>query len=590
MIYLNYTNNKTKIADQWLKATFMGLLVCLMLLSMTKVAYAATDNKKPTLTVKVNQTEYTKAVTFTIKATDASGIKEVKYINSHQPTSYFKKNGTKLTLSKGSATVKVTENGTYTFYALDKAGNTKIKRITIDQIDSTAPVIELSASVMNQVATISVGVVDLESGIDGVTYLEGNVPMDSELWKSATDITGKSSFEVTNTGEYTIKAVDEVGNESISVIPVTMELKAVWITYLEFSTKGYTQESFITYIDQMFDNVVDLNMNAVIVQVRPFGDAMYQSKYYPWSKYISGTQGVDPGFDPLELMIEAAHERGLEFHAWINPYRITTNNTDVKSLADNNPAKKWLTDSNESNDRNVLTFGGSLYYNPASSQVRKLIVNGVKEIVTNYDVDGIHFDDYFYPSLGKSYATLFDSQEYDTYVTNQTAAGKKAKTIADWRRGNVNTLIKSVYSAIKAIDSTVSFGVSPHGNIDNLMSDEKYYVDIKTWLSKDGYIDYVCPQIYWTFEHSVCPFDATLDRWLELRTNKKVSMYVGIANYRAGSNMEPQWNEDTILADMVQYSRDTGLVDGFMFFRYDFFYQKACLNAVDELLPVLTLR
>ena len=561
-----------------------------MLFGMTKTANAATDTTKPTLTVNVDTTEYTKAVTFTLKATDKSGIKEVKYIDSYQKTTYFKKNGIKLTLSKGIATVQVTENGTYTFYAIDKAGNTKIKRITIDQIDSTAPVVELSDSVMNQVATISVGVVDLESGIRTVSYLEGNVTSNSKLWVKATDITGKASFEVTKSGDYTVKAVDEVGNETVSVIHITMELKAVWISYLEFSSTGYTEEAFTTYVEKMFDNVVNLHMNAVIVQVRPFGDAMYASSYFPWSKYISGTQGKDPGFDPLEIMIEAAHERGLEFHAWINPYRISTSSTDVKTLADSNQARKWLTDKSTTNDRNVLAFNGSLYYNPASSQVRKLIVNGVKEIVTNYDVDGIHFDDYFYPTLGKNYATLFDAQEYKTYVKAQQDAGKTVKSIADWRRGNVNTLIKSVYSTIKAVDPTVSFGVSPQGNIDNLMSDEKLYVDIKTWLSKDGYIDYIAPQIYWTFENSICPFDDTLDRWLALRTNKKVSMYVGIANYRAGSTIEPQWKEDTILADMVQYSRDTGLVDGFMFFRYAFFSQKVCLPAVNELLPVLDER
>lgn len=580
---------KYKWVDQCFQKSLMAFMVLLMLFGITKTANAATDTTKPTLTVKVDTTDYTNAVTFTVKATDKSGIKEVKYIDSNQKTTYFKKNGIKLTLSKGIATVQVTENGTYTFYAIDKAGNTKIKRITIDQIDTVAPVIELSDSVMNQVATISVGVVDLESGIRTVSYLEGNVTNDSKLWKTATDITGKSSFEVTKSGDYTVKAVDEVGNETVSVIHITMELKAVWISYLEFSSTGYTEEAFTTYVEEMFDNVVDLNMNAVIVQVRPFGDAMYASSYFPWSKYISGTQGKNPGFDPLEIMIEAAHERSLEIHAWINPYRISTS-TDVKTLADSNPAKKWLTDKSTTNDRNVLTFNGSLYYNPASSQVRKLIVNGVKEIVTNYDVDGIHFDDYFYPTLGKNYATLFDAQEYNTYVKTQQDAGKTVKSIADWRRGNVNTLIKSVYSTIKSIDSTVSFGVSPQGNIDNLMSDEKLYVDIKTWLSKDGYIDYIAPQIYWTFENSICPFDDTLDRWLALRTNKKVSMYVGIANYRAGSSIEPQWKEDTILADMVQYSRDTGLVDGFMFFRYAFFSQKVCLPAVNELLPVLDER
>lgn len=554
---------------------------------MGNVVHAASDTTKPTLKVTVDATDYTKKLTFTITAKDASGIQEVKYSNSYQKTSYFKNNGTVLSLSGNTTTVTVTENGTYTFYAKDKAGNTKIKRIMISQIDTTSPVITLSDKVMNQTATVSVGTVDLESGVAQVSYLKGAVAVDSDKWSTATDITGQSSFQVTKSGTYTIKAVDEVGNETVDNIEITMELKAVWISYLEFlERKCYTEDTFTAAVEEMFDNAVELNMNAVIVQVRMFGDAMYDSAYFPWSKYASGTQGVDPGFDPMEIMIEAAHERGLEFHAWINPYRIS-NSTDISILSNDNPAKKWLTDSSTTNDRNVLSYGGNLYYNPSSSQVKKLIVNGVKEIVTNYDVDGIHFDDYFYPSLGSNYATVFDNVEYEAYVKKQTTAGKTVKTIANWRRANVNSLIKSVYSAVKEIDSSVRFGVSPHGNISNLTSDEKYYVDIATWLSKDGYIDYICPQLYWTFEHSTCAFDDLLDRWIALRTNENVSIYAGIANYRAGSTIEAQWKDNSILADMVEYSRSTGEVDGFMFFRYDFFYNNTCLPAVEELLPVL---
>lgn len=564
------------------------LLLCIMVFGTGQVVHAASDQKKPTLSVKADTTEYTKEVKFTVKASDASGISEVKYIDSYQKTSYFKKNGTKLSLKNGKATVVATKNGTYTFYAKDKAGNTKIKRITIDQIDTTAPVVELSSQVMNQTATISVGTADLESGIAKVLYAEGNVEADSDQWASATDITGEANFQVTKSGTYTVKAIDVVGNETIASTIVTMELKAVWISYLEFlQRKCYTEDAFTDAVEEMFDQAVNLNMNAVIVQVRMFSDAMYPSKYFPWSQYASGTQGLDPGFDPMQIMIDAAHERGLEFHAWLNPYRITTKGTDVSAFADENPAKRWLTDSDIANDRNVLTFNGALYYNPASSQVRKLIVNGVKEIVQNYEVDGIHFDDYFYPSFGPKYAQLFDCDEYNAYVEKQNADGKTVKTIADWRRGNVNTLIKSVYKAIKEINPNVRFGISPAGNISNLTSDEKYYVDIATWLSKDGYVDYICPQLYWTFEHSTCAFDTLLDQWISLRTNENVSIYAGIANYRAGSDIEDQWKEESILADMVEYGRSTGVVDGYMFFRYDFFFHKVCLAAVDELVPVL---
>ena len=128
-------------------------------------------------------------------------------------------------------------------------------------------------------------------------------------------------------------------------------------------------------------------MNAVVVQVRPFGDAMYPSKYFPWSKYVSGKQGVNPGYDPLKYMVEKAHALGLEFHAWINPYRVANDTTDITSLSVKNKARIWLTDDKTSNDRNVLIFDGGIYYNPAKSAVRTLIADGVKEIIENYDVD-----------------------------------------------------------------------------------------------------------------------------------------------------------------------------------------------------------
>lgn len=564
------------------------MFLCVGVLHGDTQVKAETDMKKPTLSVRVSTNDYVSSLQITVKAVDASGIKDVKYMNSYRTTNYMKKNGVLLTIQDGVATLDVTENGIYTFLAQDNAGNTKIKRISIDQIDTTAPIVELSDSVMNQVATITVGTVDLESGIASVSYVAGDVDADSKLWEQANDITGKSTFEVTDSGTYTVKAVDFVGNETVQTIDVSMEFKAVWISYLEFLQRAcYTEDSFTKAVETMFDNVVDLNMNAVVVQVRMFGDAMYASDYFPWSKYASGTQGVDPGFDPMEIMIEEAHERGLEFHAWLNPYRVTTGSTDVSLLSEDNPARIWLTDKSTTNDRYVLAFNNNLYYNPASSAVRKLIVNGVKEIVENYDVDGIHFDDYFYPTLGSNYVKLFDAAEYTTYVEHCKASGKTAVSIANWRRWNVNTLVKSVYSAMKEIDPSAVFGISPHGNISNLTSNDRYYVDVATWMSKEGYVDYICPQLYWAFDHSTCPYDDLLDQWISLRTNEKVSIYAGIGNYRANYTSKDNWGDSEVLADMIDYGRITGEVDGYLFFRYEFFYNKLCLPAVKELIPVL---
>ena len=213
------------------------------------------------------------------------------------------------------------------------------------------------------------------------------------------------------------------------------EFRAVWIAYYDFDkSKNYSKEDFTSYIQEMFDNVKNMGMNAVMVHVRPFGDAMYKSKYYPWSYYASGEQGKDPGYDPLQIMVEQAHAKKLQIHAWINPYRVSTTwnyGTDVTKLSKKNPARKWLTNKKTKDDRYVLSFGGALYYNPSVKKVRTLIVNGVKEIVNNYDVDGIHLDDYFYPALGNDYENLFDAPEYGKYVAKQAKKGKTAMSVAD---------------------------------------------------------------------------------------------------------------------------------------------------------------
>ncbi len=593
---------------------------------INKITITNIDTAKPAIAIKKSTQDITKGnviLTFTV-GEEGLGVKSLKYLIGKKTVADFANAGKNISLTNteitkdiynyqytGKLTVK--SNNTFTFLVEDNAGNKTLKTVTIDNIDKTSsdvgnqkletvqvknidttkPTLTLNYSVMNQKATITYVAKDSGSGISSIKYLKGKITdASSEKWDTtAKDVTQAGKFTVSSSGNYSVLAQDSAGNKVIQVIYAELEFKAVWISYLEFSNygkNGFTEKSFKSTIDTMFDNVVDLKMNAVVVQVRPYGDAMYSSSYFPWSKYISGTQGVDPGFDPLEYMVEAAHERGLEFHAWLNPYRVTTSSTDYSKLSKDNPARIWHEDNDKTNDRNVLSYGGNLYYNPAIKEVQTLITNGVKEIVKNYDVDGIHFDDYFYPNLGSKYASTFDSMEYKTYAAECKANSKTALSIADWRRNNVNTLVKNIYSSIKKIDSSVQFGISPGGFINSLSSDTAYYVDYETWLSSDKYIDYICPQIYWTFSNSTYPFDETLKKWLSYRTSSTVKMYVGIATYRAGSTLESDWkNDSNVLKKQVEYGRDTGLVDGFIFFRYDFFYNKVTKQGVDKLLKIM---
>lgn len=557
------------------------------------------DKTPPSVDYTFNTTKATTnsvTVNLTVKETGA-GVKEVKYLSGDKTAADFveadkNQQSTTIKLASGKGSFKVSKSGKYTVLATDKAGNQSVTVLEVKNIDTTKPTLSLNYSVINQKATITYSAKDTGSGISSIKYLKGKVTdTASEKWESAKDVTKAGKFSVTSSGNYSVMAKDAAGNAVIQVINVELEFRAVWISYLEYANygkNGFTEKSFKSTIDTMFDNVVKMNMNAVIVHVRPFGDAMYKSKYFPWSKYASGTQGVDPGFDPLEYMVEAAHKRGLEIHAWLNPYRVTTASTDYSKLSADNPARVWKNDKDKTNDRNVLSYGGNLYYNPASKEVQTLITNGVKEIVQNYDVDGIHFDDYFYPSLGTNYANNFDSVEYKTYASQCKTSGKTALSIADWRRNNVNTLVKNIYASIKKIDSSVQFGISPGGFYNSLTSNMGYYVDYKTWLSSDQYIDYICPQIYWTFSHSSYPYDKTLDKWLSFRTSSTVKMYVGIATYRAGSSLELDWkNNVNELKQQVEYGRNTGQVDGFIFFRYDFFYNKTTKSGVDKLLAIM---
>lgn len=372
----------------------------------------------------------------------------------------------------------------------------------------------------------------------------------------------------------------------------TDEYKAFWFSYYDYTAyrakyKKRNATTFKKYFTQAVKKGKSLGMNCIIVHVRPFGDAMYKSKYFPWSKCISGKQGKNPGYDPLKIMTQVAHANGMKIEAWINPYRVASGSTNYKKLSTKNPARKWH--NKKKTRRNVLAYKGSLYYNPAKAQVRNLIVNGVKEIVENYDVDGIHMDDYFYPAFSSSNVnSAFDAKEY-----RASTMAKGKQNIVSFRREQVNMLVKAIHRAVKSIDSSVTFGISPAGNIDNLTSRYSYYVDINKWLNSSDYVDYICPQIYWGFKHPYAKFDRVTNRWMNAAKSKKVKVYIGIAVYRAGHNIgagsaeRREWRTDAnILKKQVQYARKKGC-DGFAFFDYQDLKSKKSAKAVKQLKKVL---
>ncbi len=364
------------------------------------------------------------------------------------------------------------------------------------------------------------------------------------------------------------QAFSVFGSEPKRLGAVSGEVRSVWISYLEMANllTGKTERQFTANIEAVFDNCAAFGLNTVIVHVRPFADALYKSSYYPWSYLCTGTEGLSPGFDPLAVMVEEAHERGLRIEAWLNPYRIRAADS-TKGLSANNPARGWL----EAGDSAVIAYNGVISYNPASPNAQALIVAGAREIVRNYGVDGIHIDDYFYPTTAAGAVDMgFDAASYQQY---RNAGGTLPQ--ADWRRQNVETLLRHLYAGIKAEDEDVLFGISPQSSVYN--NYHAMFLDVAKVAANAGYCDYLCPQIYFGYHNSAQPYAATLSGWSDMVTAPGVRLYVGLGAYKvgaadtwAGTAGRDEWRQNTdLLGRMVQSARAEDGYGGFVLYRYD---------------------
>lgn len=346
--------------------------------------------------------------------------------------------------------------------------------------------------------------------------------------------------------------------------PSGEEYRAVWISYLEWQSADFSSEdAFRAQMGSWFDQYAAMGLNTVLAQVRPFGDALYPSAIFPWSSVCTGTQGLDPGFDPLAVLAEEAHARGLRLEAWLNPYRLALNDTVPGAFSADNLAAvhpEW-----------VKPAAGGQYLDPSRQDVRDCIAAGVQEILDGYAVDGIHLDDYFYPTTDEA----FDAAEYAAAGTNLS--------LEDWRRDNVNALVRQLYQLVHAGGRTagaVPLGISPQGNNDNNYAQQ--YSDAALWLSTPGYIDYAMPQVYWGYGYTTgsgstrFAFENITAEWLALPRAEGVALYFGLGAYRIGDgdggnydHAQDQWQTGHNLADMVTTLRGAG-ADGFGLYRSDF--------------------
>ena len=301
------------------------------------------------------------------------------------------------------------------------------------------------------------------------------------------------------------------------------EYRGVWINYNELSMKsvgGGTAEEFKNKIDTMFENIKAFGLNTVIFQVRPFSDSFCSSEIFPWSSYITGEQGKNPGYDPFLIATNEAEKYGFKIEAWINPYRVSYKD-NFDDLSELNPAKQWYTDNPLTDD--LIITGSGIYYNPSSKRAQKIIIDGVREIVKNYNISAIHMDDYFYP-------TVDEGIDVDLYTNYRNEGGELS--LDDWRRENVNTFISGLYSSVKSIKQDVKVVISPAGDIEKNYS--MLYADVLKWCSQRGYADIIMPQLYYGFKNSSKPFLKMLNLWSEAVKSGNVKLCVGLAYYKSG--------------------------------------------------------
>ena len=307
----------------------------------------------------------------------------------------------------------------------------------------------------------------------------------------------------------------------------------------------------------LLDDLRQRGLNTVIVQVRPTADAMWPSPYEPWSHWLTGVQGKDPGYDPLAFLVEEAHARGLEFHAWFNPFRVSKQ-ADPAKLVPEHPARQhpdW-----------VFEYGGQLYYDPGEPAVREFVTQVVMDAAQRYAIDGVHFDDYFYP-----YPVQGEQiPDAETFAAHGAGVGN----VADWRRQNVDRLVAGVSARLAALNRDVEFGISPFGIWRNraadprgsatsgLQSYDATYADSYAWV-RNGWVDYIAPQVYWEIGHPAADYAVLVPWWAEAVADTRVKLYIGQAAYKVRS--APAW-DDGELADHLALNHEHAEVRGDVFF------------------------
>lgn len=326
-------------------------------------------------------------------------------------------------------------------------------------------------------------------------------------------------------------------------------ITGVWLSYSELDSL-LASGNFKSEFESALSNCKARGITDMFIHIRPFCDSLYPSKYFPLRQ---STQGYD--FDVLEFIINVCHENGIKIHGWINPYRVSTGNSDISSIPKNSPVHTL--------PQSAICIYNGVYLNPSSFEVRQLIINGIREIVNGYDIDGIHFDDYFYPTQDEA----FDSAVYNSYCEETVTP----LSLADWRRTHVNALISGCYTAIKFSDKDVVFSVSPSASIADNYNEN--YADTVLWC-ESGCVDYIIPQLYFGFEYpdDNFKFENLVTMWRERISGTTVRLLVGLAAYKINTEQEPdriEWQQGSnIIKRQIEICRNTHDISGHIYFSY----------------------
>lgn len=340
-----------------------------------------------------------------------------------------------------------------------------------------------------------------------------------------------------------------------SAAPSTEEIRAVWVSYIDYTQIlwGKSSSEFEASVDEIVETCEEYKINTIYLHASAFTDAYYQSDYYP-TQYVESQIGADLKYDPLEIFIEKAHEKNIRVEAWINPFR-SFDQQKMDTVPSSYIVKKWVDEGN----RNIIFYKDRYYLNPAYEEVHDLILNVVSEIALNYEIDGLHMDDYFYPDHVDD---SFDKMDYMYSGTDLS--------IEDWRRNNVNKLVEKIDRTLNRIDSRLWFGISPAGNLE--YSRDSIFGDVEKWVDEE-WVDYIAPQIYFGYTNKSRPYAATLQQWSDVVEGTDVQLIVGLGAYKInqdnGNSDDEEWIHDSqILIKQIHDAQDASNYAGYALYSY----------------------